>query len=291
MKAIPNFYNIKFTQRITLLLCAFLLCLIMTTMLNTLILSVIGSSNLLYINLSILTQNLLTFILPVVIAVAFITPKPATFLQLDKIPSLKTFLLVIAVYIAMTPALNYIVDWNNNISLPKSMAGIEIFMRNAENAALAVTSMILEQNNIIVSILLVGCLTGLGEEVFFRGGLQQIFLSRPMNIHIAIWITAFIFSALHFQFFGFFPRLLLGALFGYLAYWSGSLWTAIFAHALNNSTTIIAHEINKQNGFNLDNLGVPQSGEIPWLAIISLLVSIAIIYIYLKTTKQQKNPL
>lgn len=283
MKPLLNFYNIKFSQKIILLICAFFLCLIMTTMLNAIILSIIGENNIMYINTSIVTQNLLVFILPVVIATAFISPTPASFVTLNKAPSLKTLLFVIAIYIAMTPALNYIVDWNKNIGLPESMAGLETWMRNAENAALTVTDKILEQNNIIVSILLVGCLTGLSEEVFFRGGMQRIFLSRPMNAHIAIWLTAFIFSALHFQFFGFIPRLLIGAFFGYLAYWSGSLWTAVFAHALNNSTVIIAHAINKQYGFNLDNLGVQQTGEFPWLAIVSVIMTSAIIIWYKKT--------
>ena len=195
-------------------------------------------------------------------------------------------MLLICAYIAMTPALNFIVEWNKNISFPESMAGIESMMRNAENAALAVNDKILDRNNILLSILLVGCLTGLSEEVFFRGGLQKILLSRPMNAHIAIWLTAFIFSLMHFQFFGFVPRVLIGAFFGYLAWWSGSLWTAAIAHAINNSTVIVAHAINKQYAFNLDNLGVPQAGEFPWLAIASIIETTILNIWYKKTASK-----
>ena len=289
MKPLLQFQNIKFSQKLLLLIFAFLLCFIMTTMLNALVLSVLGANSMLYINLSILSQNLLVFILPVVIASVFIAPKPMRFLELDKAPSLKSILMVILIFAAMTPALNYLVEWNQNISLPESMAGIEALMRNAENAATAVTDMILQENNIIVSLLLVGCLTGLSEEVFFRGGLQRILLSRPMNVHLAIWFAAFVFSAMHFQFYGFFPRLIIGAFFGYMALWSGSLWVAIFAHALNNSTVIVAHAIDQTYGYNLDNLGLTQQGEFPWVAMISLIVTSLLIVFYYKQLKKTNN--
>ena len=289
MKPLLQFQNIKFSQKLLLLILAFLLCFVMTTMLNALVLSVLGADSMLYINLSILSQNLLVFILPVVITSVFVAPKPMQFLELDKVPSLKSILMVILIFAVMTPALNYLVEWNQNISLPESMAGIEALMRNAENAATAVTDMILQENNIIVSILLVGCLTGLSEEVFFRGGLQRILLSRPMNVHLAIWLAAFVFSAMHFQFYGFFPRLIIGAFFGYMALWSGSLWVAIFAHALNNSTVIVAHAIDQTYGYNLDNLGLTQQGEFPWVAMISLIVTSLLIVFYYKQSKKTND--
>ena len=285
MKPFIQHSNIKFSQKITLLICAFLLCLVMTTMLNTIIMAFTGSGNMVFINLSILTQNLFAFILPVIITVVFITPKPISFLQIDKIPSWKTLIFLFVTFFTMTPAMNYLVEWNSNISFPDSMKEIETWMRNAEDAAQVVTDNILNRNNIILSILLVGLLTGLSEEFLFRGGLQRILASKPINIHLAIWISAFIFSAIHFQFFGFFPRLILGAFFGYMAYWSGSLWTAVIAHALNNSTVIIAHALNNRYGFNLDNLGVAQAEEFPTLALLSVIVTLILIYKFPKIQK------
>ncbi len=285
MKQILNYHNIKFSQKITLLVCSFLLCLVLATMLNTIISVNLEPGSLLGINISLFTQNVLAFMLPVVITVVFISAKPLEYLRLNKAPSIKSIIFLIATFIVMTPAFNYIVDWNNNISLPESMKGIESWMRTAENAAQAVTNKILNENNLIVSILIIGMLTGMSEEMLFRGGLQTILRSRPMSIHIAIWSTAVIFSIMHFQFFGFVPRVLLGAFFGYLAYWSGSLWTAVIAHALNNSTVIVAHRINQTSGYNLDNLGLVNNGEFPVLAICSLIATTLLIYYYLKTTR------
>lgn len=286
MKPLIQTDNVRFSQKLTLLVCAFLVCLIMTTMLNVFIMAVTGAGSMTFINLSILTQNLLTFILPVVIAVVFITPTPLTFLQVNSFPSAKALLMTLALYIVMTPAMNYLVEWNASVSLPDSLSGIETWMRNAEDAAAAVTDKILNENNIFLSILLVGVLTGISEEVLFRGGLQRILLSRPMNVHIAIWVSAFIFSAIHFQFFGFFPRLLLGAFFGYMAYWSGSLWTAIIAHAVNNSMVIIANAVNTAHGYNIDTLGVPDNGGFPIIALISVAVTALLLYYYPKRKKR-----
>lgn len=284
MKQFLNYYNIKYSQKVTLLVCSFLLCLVMTTMLNTILASVIND-NLLKINIGLLTQNIFAFILPVVLTVVFITPKPIEYLRLNKVPSAKSLLFLLATFVAMTPAFNYIVEWNNNISLPESMKSIETWMRNAEDSAQAISNMLLMNNNIIISILIIGVLTGLSEELLFRGGLQTLLHSRPMNIHIAIWLTAIIFSIMHFQFFGFVPRILLGAFFGYLAYWSGSLWTAIIAHALNNSTVIIAHHVNQNCGFNLDNVGLVEAGDFPVLALCSLIITALLICAYVKTRK------
>lgn len=282
MQPLLHNYDIKFSQKATLLLCSFLLCFIVTIMLNTLIMAIIGKSDMLYINTSIATQNIFTFILPVIITTVFISRKPLKFIQIYNLPDWKSLFMTVVIYIAMTPILNYIVEWNAEISLPESMKAIEEWMRNAEDAAQTITDRLLNENNIILSILLVGILTGLSEEIFFRGGLQRILLSKPFNPHVAIWLTAFIFSVMHFQFFGFVPRLIIGAFFGYLAYWSGSLWTAIIAHALNNSTVIVATAIKSQYGFNLDNLGTVQAGEFPTLAIISLIITIILIKYYPK---------
>ena len=96
--------------------------------------------------------------------------------------------------------------------------------------------------SIIMSILIIGLLAGFSEN-FFRGALQRLLSTAGRNIHVAVWLTAFIFSAVHMQFYGFVPRMLLGAMFGYMAVWSGSLWIAVIAHATNNSLVVIAQSV------------------------------------------------
>ena len=101
--------------------------------------------------------------------------------------------------------------------------------------------------DLIFSILLIGVLTGISEELFFRGALQGLFASTKLNKHLAVWITAIIFSAMHFEVYGLLPRMLLGAFFGYLLWWTGSLWIPIFAHALNNSVVCVMTWISRRS--------------------------------------------
>jgi uncharacterized protein len=77
------------------------------------------------------------------------------------------------------------------------------------------------------------------EEVFFRGALQPLIARIAKNVHIGIWGSAILFSLFHFQLYSFLPRVLLGALLGYLVIWSGSLWTSIIAHFVNNLLAVI----------------------------------------------------
>ena len=124
------------------------------------------------------------------------------------------------------------------------MAGIEQWLRAQEDMALQATEVLMNINSVgqlIVVILTIGLLTGIGEELIFRGSIQRLMIEKRINIHVAIWVTAFIFSALHMQFYGFVPRMLLGAFFGYLVVCSGSLWLPILAHALNNTIATITY--------------------------------------------------
>jgi zinc transporter ZupT len=72
------------------------------------------------------------------------------------------------------------------------------------------------------------------------------------NIHLAIWASAGIFSAIHFQFYGFVPRVLLGALFGYLYYWSGNLLIPIFSHFINNGFIVLMVYLNQNEMTTID---------------------------------------
>jgi hypothetical protein len=171
-----------------------------------------------------------------------ITRLPATFLAVDRKPRAQTLLLAIATMIVSIPAMNMLISLNNSITFPESLKALEIAMRHAEDAAAQSVDTLIGGNSVpsmIVSVLIVGVLAGFSEELFFRGAFQRLLTTGNVNKHLAIWLVAFCFSAMHMQFFGFFPRMLLGAFFGYLLYWSGSLWLPIFMHALNNSMYII----------------------------------------------------
>lgn len=228
-------------------------------------------------------QCIVAFCLPAYITARFSSPAPEKFLSLNTIPGVWSFIGVIVTFALALPALNWIIDWNQHIHLPAIMDGLETNLRQWEESNGSVATKMLSgagPGTILFAILVIGILTGFSEELFFRGALQEIFLKSKASVFVAVWGTAIIFSALHFQFFGFIPRMLLGAYFGYLLVWSRSLWLPVFAHAFNNSFAVVSFYLNERfkNVNTLETIGVPAEEAFPWLAIGS--VGATMIYLY-----------
>lgn len=192
-------------------------------------------------------QNILAFCLPSLILARFASRSPLSWLKLEANPGFRPFIGVIIVYLITIPAMEWLIEWNSRLTFPDSMASLEKLLREWENSSNAISESLLAAHGwwaVCVGTLVIGVLTGFSEELFFRGGLQGLFIRTPLKAATAIWLSAIIFSTLHFQFYGFVPRLLMGAFFGYLFYWNGSLWVPVFAHALNNSMVVIISGIS-----------------------------------------------
>ena len=89
----------------------------------------------------------------------------------------------------------------------------------------------------------VAVLPGLCEELAFRSVFQPIFVRSTRRLHLGIWLGAAVFSAIHVQFHGFLPRMVIGAGLGYLVVWSGSIWPAVMAHFVNNAGTVVQAKV------------------------------------------------
>jgi membrane protease YdiL (CAAX protease family) len=151
---------------------------------------------------------------------------------------LATLLAGICLQIVLSP----VVEWNMQVRLPDFMKEFEAWARHQENIRLELTRLLTTfQSNIdfIVALLVIGVLPGVGEELVFRGIIQNRILQATGNIHLAVWISAFLFSAIHLQFYGLVPRMLLGAFFGYLYAGSGNLLVPVFAHFAHNAITLL----------------------------------------------------
>ena len=236
-------------------------------------------------------QCVFAFCLPATSRGMFASKNPGEWLGLTAPPQMKAVIGVLILYVLVRPAMNQLIAWNAAIRLPDWASGFEASLREMEDAAAETTNKILAFTGIggmLATIGVVGLLTGFSEELFFRGALQKVFAQSRMREWLAIWGAAFIFSAVHFQFFGFFPRLLMGAMFGYLYVWSKSLWLPIFAHALNNSIVVATSHVLEgetleaavegSQGTGIDSFGIAADGEIPWGAIASALATAIFLY-------------
>ncbi len=172
-----------------------------------------------------------------------------------------------------------VIEWNRSISFPEFMSGFEEWATLKEKQLESLTIHLISFDNTteyLIGILTIAIIPGLCEEYFFRGVLQKNFKLLLNNTHIAIILSALLFSAFHLQFYGFFPRFLLGVLFGYMFYWSGSLVYPVIAHTLNNFIGISLVYAAKSGVFG-DGFDMPinSSPDIP----ISILVFSFLLFI------------
>lgn len=157
-------------------------------------------------------------------------------------PSPALFLFVYLIHIVSLPFSSWIQATNEHMKLPASLQSIENYMRSMEDRLADLTGFLTTYDSFgqfILAFLVIAVIAGFGEELIFRGLLQRKLQQGLGNPHLAIWLSAFIFSAIHFQFYGFFPRLFLGAMFGYFYFWTGNLWVAVAGHVFNNGLAVL----------------------------------------------------
>jgi len=233
-------------------------------------------------------QSIGLFIVPPIILGWLFKGNIAKYLNLHKNVNAASVLLVTLLVIFALPLINFIGEWNNQMQFPEWLRGVEQWMQNAEENAAELTEAFLKvdtTSGLIFNLFMIAFLPAIGEELLFRGVIQRIFTRMTKNYHWGIWIAAFLFSALHIQFYGFVPRLLLAVLFGYLLVWSGSMWLPIIAHFVNNGFAVIAMYLVDKNIINpnVENIG---SSSDEFLAIgFSLLVVILLIWLIKKENR------
>jgi membrane protease YdiL (CAAX protease family) len=174
-----------------------------------------------------------------------------------------------------------VVEWNANLELPEFLKRFQEMARAKEDQLAEFTKAVTQFHTLpdmLLGLLVIALLPAIGEELVFRGLIQNEFWRGSKNIHVAVWASAFVFSAIHMQFFGFVPRMLLGALFGYLYYWSGNLAVPIFAHFFNNGFSVVAIYLEHQQVINTD---VEQVESAPWPAVLAGVVLAALLLVYL----------
>lgn len=200
-------------------------------------------------------------------------------------------ILGVAMLVAVGPVMERIGEWNAHMSLPESWKGIEEWMRQQEDAANEVVKKVAMVDNIgflFLNLIVLAVLPAIAEEYYFRGVLMHIILRIAKNGHVAVWLTAIIFSAIHVQFFGFFPRMILGVLFGYMLLWSRNMWVPIVAHFVNNATvTILAYYYTVQ-GKTFEEL--QSFTDYPlWMYGGSIVLTIMVVVLFYNKTKNQQE--
>jgi membrane protease YdiL (CAAX protease family) len=201
--------------------------------------------------------------------------------------------IVTAIIVIFFMAVNSIfIEWNSTVDFPSFMDGFEKWARELEDSAEKTTEFLTKfesEGELLIAVIVIAILPAIGEELVFRGLIQNELFKSTKNIHVSIWFAAFLFSAIHFQFFGFIPRLFLGALFGYLYYWSGNLSIAIFAHFVNNGVSLLALYLYQKGTFEFD-IESPQSAPAS-VVIFAAVVTAGLLYYFYKYFEHRKPSL
>jgi membrane protease YdiL (CAAX protease family) len=203
----------------------------------------VGKNDIAFLKYILISQHISFFIVPSLLILSIMQPGSPKRLTDIKVPMINEIVLVIILTFCTLPVTGFAGQLNAGMHLPEWFSGLEQWMTAKEKGVNRIVEIIMSENNfgaMLLNLLMVAVLPAIGEELLFRGVFQKIFYALFKSGHLAIWVTAFIFSALHLQFFGFLPRFILGLIFGYLFYWSGTLWLPVISHFVNNSVSVIA---------------------------------------------------
>lgn len=231
------------------------------------------------------------FVFPPLIYARLIGQKPRHFLMLDERPSIPFLAFASILMAVQLPWINALGIWNNSIEWGGMFRSVYESMRAQEDAAAALIADFLYMPgpiDLFQTLLIVALIPAIGEELLFRGVVQPM-LSEKRGVHFGVWITAFVFSFIHFQFFGFFPRFILGVILGYMVVWKKSLWYSIVAHFTNNALAVIGYFAYQHQWIeqNPDEWGTGENSLL-WVCL-SLIFGIVSFLTFYKFAKRQRQ--
>jgi len=231
-------------------------------------------------------NQVIGFMLPAVVYVMLVYKRPLNYLGFRKIPAWS--LLGIAALFTIIPFLSWVTDWNDSIVFPESMRALEAKLRLTQQKSEEVIKMFISQGSLFSSMLIIAALAAVSEELLFRSVLQKGLMRLFKNVHVAIIVTAFVFSAFHMDFFGFLPRFILGLMLGYMFWMTGSIFPSMLMHFVNNATIVMLHYLNTRGFIDIDVDHFCSTDNV-LVIILSLIMTVAIFIICNRFSKRQDS--
>lgn len=238
-----------------------------------------------FLKLSQVIQTIFVFLLPSLVCAYLFSKNTSSFLSFRHADTTQ-YLLSALLVMCLIPTVGALAEINEKLVLPDFLSEVEHWMKQTEANAMMLTQQFLSDTSLsglCINIFVMALLPAVAEEVLFRGVLQRIF-SEKFGIHWGIWISAFVFSFVHFQFYGFVPRMFLGAIFGYIVYYSASIFPVILAHFTNNLISVLATyfwgvEMLQNSGY--------LTAKMFWIILSSIIISGLIILLMRWISKKE----
>ena len=213
----------------------------------------INKADIPFLRYLLIVQGISIFIIPGIVILKLISPVKQKGFAFSSRPAATDIGLVVLLAFCLFPVTSITGQLNSEMNLPDWLSGIETWMIDREDNATNLIGLVIPSSTfgvMLLNLLMIAIIPALGEEMIFRGVFQKIGYSLFRSGHTAVWVTAFIFSAIHFQFYGFIPRLILGLVFGYLFMWSGTLWLPVISHFINNAVPVVGSYIEGWDKIN-----------------------------------------
>lgn len=207
-----------------------------------------------------MTSQVGLFLFPPLMLAWVVSEKPLRFLGIEPIHYPKTLLPAVVLMFASLPLVHGLSELNHAIQLPSAFNGLEEWMKHKEAQAEEMTKFFLSVDTLTglgINLVMIALLPAIGEELVFRSVLQPYMMVFVRNKHLALVLTALIFSFIHFQFYGLIPRFALGLFLGYFYYWSGSILVPMLMHFVNNGAAVLGFYLyhNGYTSTSMDDLG------------------------------------
>ena len=225
---------------------------------------------------------------PVLLYVWLFSASGPVYLRLNKLSVGLVLLAGISIY-SILPVINWLGDINGQMTFPSWLAGVGRWMKAKEVQADQITAFLLQVKDVkglLENLFIIALIPAVGEELLFRGLLQRLLNEWARSVPAGVFLTAVIFSAIHFQFFGFLPRFMLGLLLGILLEVTQSLWAPVFAHFVNNATLVILYFLHNRGALAIDPEKVGSSHHV-YILLLSFLLTGYLIY-RIKTLRQRQ---
>jgi membrane protease YdiL (CAAX protease family) len=237
-----------------------------------------------------LTRTIITFsqvmlILVTVIVLSMLQGNPFKKAFKLKKPDLFVFILSVLGILVVQPFLQVYLYLQNKFifSLP---FGTEIlkYIKDIFDSLEAMTLKLVASHSIpefIFVVFVIAVTPAICEEFLFRGLILTNFERVVIPIR-AIIFTGLIFALFHFHPFNIIPLAILGIYLTYITYYSGSIYTAIFVHFINNFFSAIAIFLFGKENFDNPDMSGAELTQFILFGVFSLIFFLAILIIIKK---------
>ncbi len=250
-----------------------------------------GEKDLAFLRFIVIAQDVSIFIVPSVIILILLSPVGSLRLQIGEAPPAKDIVFVIILTFCLFPVNSFTGQLNSMMHLPDWLSGVEQWMMTKEEDIGDLVNLLIDSKTfwvMILNLIIIAIIPAIGEELLFRGVFQRISYKLFRSGHIAVWVTGFLFSAIHFQFYGFIPRFILGLIFGYLFLWSKALWLPIISHFINNAVPVAGAYVQEWDKINIP----PVTGlgkQLIFLPVPLIIIIVILLYFRNKSRKETEN--